>query len=266
MILQELRKQPHLSASAINSYIDCSLAYRFSKIDKIPVEQLSADMLLGSAVHKALQVFYEVKKAGDKLPLAELLQAFEVAWVEEAKGRDNVQYKPGKSYLTMLNEGKALLSTYHKELPEDNFKVLATERAFSFNIDNLPIPIIGQIDLVEEDEAGTIIITDFKTTGKSYSASDVDNNFQLTIYNLAAKAIGFRDREILIRFDCLVKTRTPKFEQHYTIRTKEDEKRAIKKILHVWDGISKKVFIPNDTSWKCSFCEYKDACNEWFQS
>ena len=164
----------------------------------------------------------------------------------------------------MLNEGKALLATYHKELPKDNFKVLATEEAFSFNLENLPIPVIGQIDLVEEDEAGTVIITDFKTTGRSYSSDEVDKSFQLTVYNLAVKANGFQDREILLRFDCLVKTRKPKFEQHYTVRTEEDEKRATKKILQVHDGICKEVFIPNDTSWKCSYCEYKDACNQWF--
>jgi len=63
-----------------------------------------------------------------------------------------------------------------------------------------------------------------------------------------AKANGFAGREILLRFDCLIKTLKPKFETYYTVRSEVDEKRLIKKIQQVWDGISKGVFVPNDTN------------------
>lgn len=264
--LQELRKEPHLSASSINSYIECSLAYRFSKVDRIQPEKTSAEMLLGSAIHRTLQVFYDTKKEGDRLPLPELLHVFEVFWLEETESWANIEYKEGKSLKSMLEEGQSLLKVFDKELPADSFKVLATEEAFSFQLDGLPVPVIGQIDLLEEDENGTLIISDFKTASRSYSSDEVDKSFQLTVYQLAAKSIGYQDREILLRFDCLVKTKTPKFEQHYTIRTEEDEQRAVKKIKSVWEAISKEVFIPNDTSWKCQGCEYSEACKEWFTS
>jgi putative RecB family exonuclease len=48
------------------------------------------------------------------------------------------------------------------------------------------------------------------------------------------------------------------------VRGEIDERRVIKKIKQVWDGISKQVFIPNDLSWKCNYCSYKKACNDWF--
>ena len=50
-----------------------------------------------------------------------------------------------------------------------------------------------------------------------------------------------------------------------TIRTAEDEQRMLKKIIQVWDGINKGVFVPNDTSWKCNNCSYKNACDDWFK-
>jgi putative RecB family exonuclease len=81
---------------------------------------------------------------------------------------------------------------------------------------------------------------------------------------MAARANGFADREILLKFDCLVKTKTPKFEQYYTTRTDIDEIRLIRKIQTVWNGIASQVYIPNDTGWKCKGCPYKKACNEWF--
>lgn len=86
---------------------------------------------------------------------------------------------------------------------------------------------------------------------------------QLTVYQMAVKANGFADREILLRFDTLIKTITPKFEQYWTTRTEDDERRVATKIAAAWDGISKGVFVPNDGSWRCKNCSFKKACDEW---
>jgi putative RecB family exonuclease len=77
-------------------------------------------------------------------------------------------------------------------------------------------------------------------------------------------ANGFGHREIVLKFDTLIKTKKPKFEQYYTVRGEIDEKRLIRKIKKVWEGISRGVFIPNDTSWKCPNCHYRQHCDEWF--
>lgn len=263
MDITEIRKQPHLSASAIGDYLDCSLMYKFGRVDKIVYEVKSDALEFGSAIHKALSDFHQEKMIGNKLPIHDLHQLFENYWKTGAEGKE-IQYKEGKNFETLLLEGKELLSTYYQKVPNDNFKVLALEEPFAFRLDNLPVPIIGFIDLIEEDESGTIIIVDFKTSSKAYSIDDVDKSLQLLIYQMAAKANGYRDREILLRFDCLIKTKVPKFEQYYTTRTEMDERRAVKKILKVWEGISKGVFIPNDGHWKCNGCSYRKHCEEWF--
>jgi putative RecB family exonuclease len=38
----------------------------------------------------------------------------------------------------------------------------------------------------------------------------------------------------------------------------------IRKYVKVWEGIQAGIFIPNDTSWKCPSCSYKNACDAWF--
>ena len=81
---------------------------------------------------------------------------------------------------------------------------------------------------------------------------------------MALKANGYKDREILLRFDTLIKTKTPKFEQYYTTRGVTEELRLIRKIEKVWEGINAEIYIPNDTSWKCKKCPYRKACDEWF--
>jgi len=110
--------------------------------------------------------------------------------------------------------------------------VLAIEEPFAFTIDGMDMPIIGQMDLVLEDDSGTIIIVDWKTASKSYSRDEIDKKtFNLHCINLAARFNGYADREILLRFDCLIKTKTKKFEQYYTTRSEEDMLRAKRKFL-----------------------------------
>jgi putative RecB family exonuclease len=74
------------------------------------------------------------------------------------------------------------------------------------------------MDLVEEDSAGTIIITENKTSARAYSNSQIDQNLQLTVYQIAARSNGYKKREILLRIDCLIKTQVPNFKTYYTHR------------------------------------------------
>ena len=54
MDFAELRKAPHLSVSSINDYLNCSLLYWFSRIEKIKPEFTSDALIFGSVIHKVL--------------------------------------------------------------------------------------------------------------------------------------------------------------------------------------------------------------------
>jgi len=266
MDISELRKNPHLSSSSINDYLDCGLLYKFGRLDKLPMEFRSDSLEFGSCIHKVLEEHYRMKMEGKFLSAKELHQIFEKYWKETAEGKEDICYSEGKDFNTLLLEGKELLTVYHNKIPENNFTIIGVEEPFSFMVGNCPVPIIGAIDLIEEDESETLIITDWKTSKKAYSNDEVDRNFQLTLYQMAAKENGYSNREILLKFDCLIKTKTPKFEPYYTTRSEVDEARAVRKILEVWNGINKGVFLPNDSTsnWRCKNCAYKKACDNWF--
>ncbi len=266
MELSELRKTPHLSASSVGDYLDCSLLYKLGRIDKIKPAFTPDALEFGSAIHLVLAEINQQKMVGINLSIKEIQDSFEKHWTRLAKDRVNLKYSEGKSFDILMLEGKELLSTYYHKRSNDGFNVIGVEESFSINLKGCPVPIIGAIDLIEEDSSGTIIVTDYKTSGKAYSNADVDNNFQMTLYQIAVKQNGFADREILLKFDCLIKTKTPKFESYYTTRNEIDEKRAIRKIIEVHKGITKGVFIPNDSTsnWKCKGCSFKQPCNLWF--
>lgn len=261
MNLSDLRQQPHLSASSIGEYVECSLLYKFGRIDRLPMEFKSDALEFGTCIHRVLEQFYSAKMIGEKMLLKDVHEIFETIWKGIAQDRDDIRYSGDNDFKSLLMYGRDLLTAWYNKLPKDNFTILGIEEAFSFTITGIPIPIIGAMDLVEEDSAGTIIITDFKTSGRAYSKDEVDQNQQLTMYQMAAKNNGYAGREILLRFDTLIKTKIPKFEQYWTTRSELDERRLIKKAAQVWDGITKGVFVANDTSWQCKGCAYKQACD-----
>jgi putative RecB family exonuclease len=264
MELNELRKTPHLSASGVNEYVECSLLYRFGRIDRLPMEFVAAELEFGTAIHKVLEEFYRAKMIGEKLLLKDLHELFKILWKKATTERTDIQYQDGQSAEMLFMLGVDLLTVWFNKLQEDNFQVIGVEEAFSFNIPGVSAPIIGSIDLSETDESGTLIITDFKTSGRSYSLDEVDRNQQLTVYQMAMKRNGHHGHEILLKFDTLIKTKNVKFESYWTTRSEIDEIRMERKIRQVWSGISKGVFVPNDTSWKCPRCHHRKACDAWF--
>ena len=222
-------------------------------------------MTFGSCIHQALADFHQERIMGNILTKDQLQERFAYHWTIRASENKEIKYKGENSFDSLLEQGKALLRTYHGNFSDENITVLAIEEPFRFLLDNLPIPIVGVMDLVEEDDQGNIIITDFKTAARSYTEDDVSKNPQLTLYHLASRSNGYGDRNIIMKLDVLIKTKTPQFKRYYTARDRWDEIKAAKKIIEVWRGINKGVFIPNDTSWKCAECFYKGACNDWYQ-
>jgi putative RecB family exonuclease len=264
MNLHDLRQQPHLSASSIGDYLDCGMLYKFGRVDRLPREYVADALEFGSVIHAVLAEYYQAKMTGDRMLLKDIHDLFKDLWHQTAYGRDDIQYAVGKDFDTLMMNGVDLLSAWYHRLPDDNFKVIGIEEAFSFTLPAVSVPVIGAIDLIEES-GDSVVITDFKTSGRAYSIDEVDSNMQMTVYQLAAKSNGFADREILLRFDCLIKTTKPKFETYYTVRSELDEKRLIKKIQLVWDGIRKGVFIANDTSWKHKNCPYRKVCDQFLE-
>jgi putative RecB family exonuclease len=264
MDLSELRKREHLSASGISDYLECGMLFRFARIDRLPMEFVSDALEFGSVIHIVLAEYYQAKMIGDRLILKDIHESFKHHWHRVAEGREDIQYADGKDFNSYLTEGVDLLTAWYTKLPDDTFKVIGIEEAFSFDIPGIPVPCIGAIDLIEEDESGAIIITDFKTAGRAYSIDEVDSNMQMTVYQLAMKSNGFGGREILLKLDCLIKTKKPKFEQYYTTRSYVDELRLIRKIEKVWEGISAGIFIPNDQSWRHLRCPFRQTCDKWF--
>jgi len=119
----EMRKQPHLSASSIKAYLDCGLYYKFSRVDKMQRTHTSDNLLFGSTIHRVLADYNQEKIIGNHMGLEDLTQLFEKYWKEAVlNNTDNILYSKGKSYESLLEQGKKLIKTYMVKLQETNMK------------------------------------------------------------------------------------------------------------------------------------------------
>jgi len=123
--------------------------------------------------------------------------------------------------------------------------------------------MFGIVDLVEEDDEGNRIIVDLKTSASRYDDFKVQSDQQLTFYAELAKQNGLvSGDETLLRFDVLLKQKTPSLESYYTVRKENERNRLLRVINQVLRCIEKEMFYPSP-SWMCPECGFKTQCNEW---
>ena len=121
--------------------------------------------------------------------------------------------------------------------------------------------VTGIIDLLLKDAQGNILSVDNKTAKQPYAQATVDEDLQLTSYAylLASNKFVFPTADVYCRFDVMRKLKSPKFQQHYTIRTAAQRRRFAKLTNAILAGIDARIFIPNK-SWMCGDCQFVKAC------
>lgn len=256
-----LHDVPNLSASAITTYLACSLKFWFGYIRRQPRELVSANAMLGTAVHAALQWLHRGIKEGAKPPLDEVLRVFEGDWHAASLTDLPIRFTDDEPADRLLVKAKEVLALYYTMAPES---VRATELAFSLPLANpetgevLDVPMKGYIDLIEGD--GTLV--DFKNSVRAIPTADLGDNLQLTTYAWACETL-FGNPPKEIKLVNLVRTKTPKIQEHVTGRSPEDYRRLYHVAAGVLNGVRSGVFLPNRGTWMCQTCEYQAACLKW---
>jgi DNA helicase II / ATP-dependent DNA helicase PcrA len=169
-----------LSASAIDQYERCPLAYKLSRDWLIP-EEPAAAMQFGSAMHVAIKAYFDGVRAGrppsEDTVIACFLDEFSKAKVEEAVQRELY----GK-------EGRRQLAQFlRSDLAKPHGEILQTERSIRFAIGETTVK--ARMDRVDRLADGNVVITDYKT-GKPKTQEHADDSLQLSIYALAARHMG----------------------------------------------------------------------------
>jgi len=270
--LADFQTALHISHSQIFTYLGCSLKYRFQYVEQRPPERISIALPFGSAVHSGIERFYRsIKDKGVVEPLETIQEVFENRLTVELDKREvPILYKketPDRD--GAIEMGKGLLKAFYEGIDLSGFEVVDVELPLTarlYNEDGQPtdLMVTGILDVVLKDAVGNIIAVDNKTAKQPYAQESVDEDLQLSSYAylLAANRFVPATADVYGRFDVMRKLKTPKFEQHYTIRTAAHRRRFAKIANAVLAGIDARVFIPCK-SWLCGDCQYAKACGEW---
>lgn len=264
---QEMETQLHFSYSQLNAYLVCAAKYAHSYVWGTPWETKAVALLLGKAIHKGAETFYRaLMETGEIISAEQLVEAFTSVFDEEVKNTEvEITYKDGETSQSVREQGIELLTLFHKEIRPQ--QIASVEFPFSVSIPdisnggNLPIRLVGFLDVVERDQDGTYLIGELKTSSQRYSGLRLTFDNQATVYSYAMKrmALANWNSSCLIRYDTLLKLKKPAFEQYYVARTEADHLRLIQLINHVLRAIEARVFYRN-TGWACSDCQFRKAC------
>jgi len=238
-----------LSYTQLEKYDRCPLAYWFSYVLRIPTPA-TASLVIGSAVHEALERFFKGIQKDEPVSKESLLQYYEDAYTREHKGKPLITDRDH-------DLGKQALDSFYEANAPKFPKPLALEKDFSFHIGGHQVR--GKIDRVDAaDASDEVLIIDYKT-GKSRSnekESDLDfakKSLQFSVYALAAqKCFNWKVREFqfLYVYDNLILS---------TTRDAQQIKDTELKILEIAEKIQAENFEARPAM-HCRYCEFNRLC------
>jgi putative RecB family exonuclease len=136
----------YISASAVKSYLACSLRFYFERVLEIR-KPTTAALHLGKAVHAALQAFHLARWRGTDDSPGVIAAAFEEAFVWLDREEGPVRWREGEMETSRL-AGLRVVAAYLDSPEVLQGKPRAVEVPLTESIAGLPVPLTGVIDLV----------------------------------------------------------------------------------------------------------------------
>lgn len=282
-----------MSHTQVEMYLRCPRQYWFRYV-KGESRPPGVAMVLGSGTHKAVETtHHHIVDHGVPAPDEMLMDAFSDRFEEQAADVEATEWTGNQDKGKVKDQGVKLVKIYNQKFAPKvqpqvklvplkaadggvvNTEVRGIEKKFEVTIAG--VPMLGYIDLIDTNDATLTysdtelkmltkrghqvpeemrtVVTDFKTRGRSISKDEIDSSLQLTLYSYVEKVT-------LVRYDQLLKTKTPKVARAHSTRGQRDY-LWLKEILHsVAQAITAGIFPPCDpTSWICS----DRWCGFWYQ-
>jgi DNA helicase-2/ATP-dependent DNA helicase PcrA len=236
-----------LSYGQIHDYLDCPARYRYGHVVRIPTP-VSHQMVYGRALHAAAQAFHRRQVAGRPMTVDELHAALDANWESVGfltRAHEEARRAAAHDAITLFWEGQQ----------RDPARPVAVEQDFTVSFG--PDRLRGRYDRVDRDEAGRVVITDYKSSDVrdlATASRQARDSLQLSIYALAYEAQhGSLPDELALHF----------LESGIVGRVAPTEKRLAKaqdKLTEAAEGIRAGRFEPNPSPMRCGYCPFREIC------
>ena len=235
-----------LSFRQVDDWLTCPLKYRYVHVLRVPI-RLHPTVILGNAVHQAIQAYHLAKVQGRTLPLAELHRIFRHAWRSEG-------FLSATHEEEMIRHGEEAMAAFYAFEEASGARPALVEKFFAFTEGEAKV--VGYWDRVDQGEDGAVII-DYKTSEVGEEAADrrAAESLQLAIYALGyERSFGVRPREVQLRF------LTPEVVVGRAIPTDRTLKRALEAIHEAAAGVRSGDFRAKPSFTACAYCAYRTIC------
>jgi putative RecB family exonuclease len=230
-----------LSYTQISLYRSCPLCYKLQYIDGLETKE-KGYFSFGTTMHDCAEYFFKVKVPPPPT-LAQMLDFYERKWLSEG-------YESAEEEAEYKDYGRELLTKFW-EIHQPDFRMpIAVEHKFNIDIGN--IKLTGRIDRVDKLESGGLAIIDYKTNKELFTQEYINNDLQLTLYQLAVEQSWFLPVERLTLYH--FRSNTP---VSCPPRQPERIEEAKRLVLEVAEGIQAGNFPATESAYcPCDFPEY----------
>ena len=159
-----MNRVDHLSYSAIVTFLRNQVEFQKRYIAKVYDNSKSPSLIVGTAFHKAMEVFYSPISAGS------IHEAVEAGLAEINSVSDyEIDFGKTGNREKMIKEYTQLVNKYFEEALV--YDVVETEKRMEHSING--VPMVGVIDLVTRGDTGMLRLKDWKTAA-AYSSPTND--------------------------------------------------------------------------------------------
>jgi len=262
-VAERLTGRNYLSYSAINVFRACPLRFKFRYLDGLPEESVSASLVYGSAIHRAVELHFNRLLTGEPLPsLDELLIAYHDVWRDQLEV-GAVKFAKGDDLASLTQLAKRMLTVFRDSSEAQPAGTLLgiEEELRGPMIPGVP-DLLGRIDLlVETNDA--VVITDLKTSRSRWTRQQAeDASEQLLLYSELVKDL-VPGKSLRIRFAVLTKAKVPALDIHEMAVEPERVNRIKRVVERVWQSIESEHFYPAPSPMQCSGCPFRSPCRAW---
>jgi DNA helicase-2/ATP-dependent DNA helicase PcrA len=234
-----------LSRQQIDDYYTCPKKFYFAHIVKIRLLE-NYNLIYGTAIHSALDHYFNKKINNEKVTVLDLLNYYEEAF-------KNVGFITREHEEKVFQNGKESLVKFYNMEQRESLIPTSTEESFEFLEGG--IKINGRYDLIYK-HGDYSEIRDFKTsniTEQKDADRRIKESTQMMIYALAWQK----------KYNQIPKTTLYFIESNLTGEIFFSPKiiEKTKEIIHeVEKGIRENNMQANPDTYKCSYCAYKNIC------
>jgi hypothetical protein len=262
----------------VAAYDRCRRQYWYAYVLRVRSAIDNANLIFGRTVHEVIATFVRAHAAGTAY---DAVPAFEHAWQTATRERE-INYSAAWSGEALLATGRRLVELFVELWPTLNLRPLVDEQGEPLIERKLVMPIApplelgGILDFAGLNDAGEIVVIDFKTPAK-----EVDRDFPLVDdQTLAQQMLVEHHAELLgiehvdrTGFMDLVKRKMPTrkdaagptVERPVLVprRSEEHMREFRQKLVWMADAIGRGIF-PRDPGaayeTPCALCDFKRLC------